>query len=388
MIRWPDGLEAESFLRRYWQKVPLLLPGGIDETAALPSPEELAGLACEPEVESRIVSGDGKSGWKVRHGPFREHEFLDLPETGWTLLVQDVEKHVPSLARLLDRFDFVPRWRLDDLMISYAAPGGSVGPHVDAYDVFLIQAPGSRVWELDPRPADISLREDSDLAVLRSFVPATRYRLEPGDMLYLPPGVAHFGYSTEPSMTCSVGFRSPSASELLAAAGRMCEETANPRYVDADLTSSESRDGRIPDAAVERLRQLLASATAAAETNLDELLGRLVTEGKPWLLPEPAAESMDTEEILRGLHNGASLARHPGSRFAWSTRGADCRLFVDGQMWELPGSAAPFCRRLSDGGPLDGARLGPVDHRTGDVLRALLACGSLLWDDKSGDIET
>jgi len=379
MIRWPEGLGPEPFLRDYWQKAPLFMPGGLPDLTGLPSPEELAGLACEPEIESRIVSGDSVSGWTVRHGPFEEQDFLDLPETGWTLLVQDVDKHLSDLSTLLGDFGFVPRWRLDDLMLSFAVPGGSVGPHIDAYDVFLIQVQGARTWELDPHPDDLSCRDDSDLRVLGRFSPGTRYRVMPGDVLYLPPGVAHFGHSTEPVMTCSVGFRAPSAAELLAAAGRLCPDTPDLMYRDPDMDTTDADGGRISPAALDRLRHLMRSAVRHTEARLEELLGRLATEGKPWLLPEAPDEAPEAEEILRRLGSGDSLERYPGSRFAWSASGPGCWLFVDGDAWPLPPSASMLCRALADDAQVDGRLIESGDTHLVAVLRELLANGSLVW---------
>ncbi len=387
MIRWPEELGPESFLHDYWQKAPLFMPGALPGLAGLPTPEELAGLACDADVESRIVTGDTEAGWTVRHGPFEDQDFLDLPETGWTLLVQDADKHLPHLQDLLRYFDFIPRWRLDDLMISFAAPGGSVGPHVDAYDVFLVQVTGSRTWELIRHPRDLSFRDDSDLRVLRRFRPDDRHHLERGDVLYLPPGVAHFGHSAEPAMTCSVGFRAPSAAELLAAASELCGETERLMYEDPDLAPAEADGGRISPAAVDRLRRLLTSVLSRTEASLEELLGRLATAGKPWLLPEALDETPQTDAILQRLKAGDSLKRYPGSRFAWSASGRSCRLFVDGSVWELPPSASAACRAIANGIQLDKRLLDDSDTDLPAVLRDLLVSGSLVWSNDSGSAE-
>jgi len=385
MIRWPAALGPESFLRDHWQKAALLLPGGLPHLENLPTPEELAGLACEAEVESRLVTGSTESGWAVRHGPFADEDFLDLPDTGWTLLVQDVDKHLPALSHLLDAFDFIPRWRLDDLMISFAAPGGSVGPHLDAYDVFLIQATGTREWGLDPQPEDVSCRDDCDLKVLREFRPVKRHHLGPGDVLYLPPGVAHFGMSNDPAMTCSIGFRSPSAAELLAAASLLAEEQFPLMYRDTDLSPPEADGSRISAAAVERLRSLMVSTTTAVEGRMAELLGRLATQGKPWLLPDPLEEAPSTDEVLLRLQSGETLERHPGSRFAWDETDAACRLFADGCVWSLPLSASEACRDLADGALRDPRSLTRHGLPLAEVVRDLLSKGCLAWSDRGRD---
>ena len=154
MIAWPAGMGPAVFLECHWQKTPLLIRDALPGFVSPVSPEELAGLACEEDVESRIVRGDQQAGWTLLDGPFAEDDFLSLPGRGWTLLVQDVEKHLPQTEALMSLVSVLPTWRCDDLMISYAAPGGSVGPHLDAYDVFLLQGQGSRTWSIDPAPAE------------------------------------------------------------------------------------------------------------------------------------------------------------------------------------------------------------------------------------------
>ena len=199
--------------------------------------DDLAGLACEPLAEARLISGpDADGGWQLRHGPFAENEFSELGERNWTLLVQDVEKHYPPLAQLLERFSFLPRWRLDDIMISFAAPGGSVGPHVDQYDVFLLQAAGSRRWEIS-RDFDPLTRDDVPLDMLQQFTPEQQWVLEPGDMLYLPPGVAHHGVALSPCLTYSIGLRAPSSADLLMALGEHLAQQPDEggRYRDPPL---------------------------------------------------------------------------------------------------------------------------------------------------------
>lgn len=379
MIRWPSGFEAERFLREHWQKSPCLIRGVCADFSTMPSPEELAGLACEDEVESRIVHGDLESGWRVRHGPFGDDDFLSLPDSLWTLLVQDVEKHVPSLTGALGAFDFLPRWRLDDVMLSYAVPGGSVGPHIDAYDVFLLQAKGRRTWALDLQPADVSTRDDSDLRVLNSFSPTVEHVLDPGDLLYLPPGVAHYGVSESPGMTCSIGFRAPSAGELLVCAGAGLDPEEAGRYADPDMTPDEVAASRISTRAVERVRALMESATAGLAERAPELLGRLVTENKPWLMPEGTGQPMTADEILRRLACGSRLSRHPGSRFAWFEDAGSCWLFVNGKAWKLPAGAAAFCRRTADGPPVGRAQIDAGDPQALRALTELVSEGFLSW---------
>ena len=383
MIRWPPHVDSALFLERHWQKAPLLIPGGVTDIGFLPSPEELAGLACEEDVESRLVSGDSVNGWRVREGPFEEADFLALPEAGWTLLVQDVDKHLPDVAPLLEAFGFLPRWRLDDLMISYAAPGGSVGPHIDAYDVFLLQGDGARTWELDCAPGVAPRREDSELDVLARFEPNKCWSVQSGDIIYLPPGVAHFGHSDQPSMTCSVGFRAPSASEMFATTARWLESTAKSRYADPDLAPDEIEGSRLSSAAIERARHLLGTAAAEADAGMAELLGRLSTEVKPWLLPEPDETAPDARSVVEGLAAGGTLERHPGSRFAWFEETGTCWLFANGKAWRMPPRATGFCRQVADGAHVGREHVNADEPGIVRTLIELMGDGCVRWSEEA-----
>lgn len=189
MLRWPEGLDAQRFLYQYWQKAPLFLPQALPDLVSPLDPDELAGLACDPDIESRIVIENSDPPWSLENGPFEPKRFARLPQTGWSLLVQDVDKHVPDTTRLREGFRFLPDWRFDDLMASYAPPGGSVGPHVDAYDVFLIQGLGRRRWQVDPSPRSNRRVPGTRLDLLADFHAIHEWVAEPGDVLYLPPAL-------------------------------------------------------------------------------------------------------------------------------------------------------------------------------------------------------
>ncbi|MEO0422738.1 MAG: cupin domain-containing protein [Pseudomonadota bacterium] len=253
------GQHAEGFLSQYWQRKPLLIRQALPGWANPLEPQELAGLALEEEIESRLVLEHGTSPWELRHGPFSELTFAELPETGWTLLVQGLDLWVPEVAALLDRFDFIPRWRLDDVMASLAAPGGSVGPHFDQYDVFLLQVVGERRWQVgalcDERTP---LLKDTDLKILAEFTPEHEWLLRPGDMLYLPPRVSHWGVAHTKCVTYSVGFRSPSVADMLAdLAGDLLERDARAIYQDPPLHPAMARDDIDTAFVAQAKRQLL-----------------------------------------------------------------------------------------------------------------------------------
>jgi 50S ribosomal protein L16 3-hydroxylase len=332
-------LTAQEFLRDYWQRQPLLLPQAFPDFVPELDPNDVAGLACDDLAESRLVTGSYPAhDWSLRYGPFAEEELTRLPETDWTLLVQDVEKHWPRLGSLLAAFDFLPRWRIDDLMVSVAGPGGSVGPHVDQYDVFLLQAAGARRWRI-ARDFDPALQPDSELNVLRSFEAETEWLLQPGDMLYLPPRVAHHGIAEGGlSMTWSIGMRAPDAADLLQALGEWLAESqeGGPRYRDPGLAPA-SRPGEIDRDAVGRVRALLQSSLAdrdSAEPGLTDplaaFLGAFLSRYR--LAHEPAAPdtAWTATRLRRALQRGARLHAHPWTRLPWVEADGSALLFAGG----------------------------------------------------------
>jgi len=202
------GLNAQRFLSQFWQKKPLLVRNAIPDFKGVVQAPELFALAMRNDIESRLVSR--RSGaWHLREGPFSRTELARLPRTGWTLLVQGLNLELSAADALLRRFRFLPYARLDDVMVSHAAPGGGVGPHFDSYDVFLLQGPGRRRWRVG-KLRNPALDPAAPLKILRNFRPESEWLLDPGDMLYLPPGWAHEGVALEPCFTYSIGFRAPS----------------------------------------------------------------------------------------------------------------------------------------------------------------------------------
>jgi 50S ribosomal protein L16 3-hydroxylase len=239
------GLSARAFLARHWQKRPLLVRGALPGFRDPITPYALLQLACRDDVESRLVRvRGGRRPFELGFGPQDERRLARLPAADWTLLVDGVDRHVRGVARLLRRFAFIPSWRIDDVMVSLAVRGGTVGPHVDNYDVFLIQGRGRRRWQVERRP-ERGLRRGLDLQVLRRFEPEATWVLEPGDMLYVPPGVAHYGIALEDCLTYSVGFRAPSHRALVAAfAERLLASIPDDRlYADPELRPSRSARG-------------------------------------------------------------------------------------------------------------------------------------------------
>lgn len=325
---------AEQFLEEYWQKQPCLIRQAIPGFTPLVDGDDLAGLACEEMAESRLVTGtQDAQDWTLTNGPFSESDFASLPDKNWTLLVQDVEKHYAPLQALMQQFSFIPQWRLDDLMISYAATGGSVGPHVDQYDVFLLQAEGKRCWQI-ARSYDPDLLEGCPLNVLKQFNAELEWVLEPGDLLYLPPNVAHHGIALEPGMTWSIGSRAPSSADLLQGLGEWLAFADNEggRYTDPDL-QGVSRAGEISQEALQNLRKLMLSAIES-NRNIDNYLTAFLSRFRLAHDPMPPPTLIRPDKLLKRLKDGVSLYRNPWTRLCWVEHSKGARLYAAGQSYE------------------------------------------------------
>ena len=372
MPRFPllGGLSPAQFLRRHWQKKPLLIRGAFPGFADPLSPEELAGLACEEDVESRLVLERGaRRPWQVMTGPQSPARLRRLPATHWTLLVQGVDRLVSEVAALALPFRFLPDWRIDDVMVSFAPRFGSVGPHVDSYDVFLLQGRGRRRWAIDTRAAS-ELRPGLDLRILRRFRAEATWVLEPGDMLYLPPGVAHHGVALEDCLTYSIGFRAPSGRELLGVALRqsLARGDSSRLYRDPNLRPAR-HPGEIPASALRDLRTLVESEWRnLARAGFESVVGGLLTEPKAGTAP---LRPTSVERVRERLRNGASLLRVPGARLAFTRHRERGLLFAEGHAFALPPPLA-FAGPLLTGS----AKLHPRDlapHLRTPGFAALLA---------------
>lgn len=377
------GLTPREFLRDYWQQKPLLVRQAIPGFESLISADELAGLALEEEVESRLVLEHGAHPWELRRGPFAEDTFSQLPERDWTLLVQAVDQFVPEVAEVLKDFGFLPSWRIDDLMISFAAPGGSVGPHFDNYDVFLLQAEGQRRWKIGQMcEADSKLLAHADLRILAEFEQTDEWVLEPGDMLYLPPRLAHYGIAEDDCMTYSVGFRAPSAAEVLTHFTDFLAQFLpdEERYSDAGMAPI-SDPHQIQQEALDRLKALLTEHMSD-ERLLLTWFGQFMTEPRyPELVSGPEIEEAD---FLAALEDGAVLVRNPSARLAWSEVDVGLVLFASGQSRLLPAHLKELLRLICAADALHTDNLAPwlADEDGRTLVRELVQQGSLEFADE------
>jgi 50S ribosomal protein L16 3-hydroxylase len=365
-------LDPARFLARYWQRQPLLIKGAFPAFVDPVTPEELAGLACEEGVDARLVF-TRKKGWDLKSGPFGESDFTTLPERDWTLLVQAVDQWVPEVRELLTSVPFIPGWRVDDVMISFATPNGGVGPHFDYYDVFLVQGKGSRVWKTGQRCGEGDLlRTGSGLKLLREFHTEQEWLLEPGDVLYVPPGVAHWGVSRDDSLCYSLGFRAPSLGDMLIGYSDYLADQlpADQRFTDP-ARKLPLRSGEVDGASLKQARGMLMKALAD-EQAFARWFGCRMSEPKD---PDVIAVPRKLPDLSRPL----TLAVNPASRFCWQQHGDELLVFADGECHALRASSA-LLQLVQELARFDGT-VSTERHRSKaarDLLLALLEQGSLI----------
>jgi 50S ribosomal protein L16 3-hydroxylase len=352
------GLAPARFMRRHWHKTPLLVRNALPGIVPLLTRAELFALAAREDVESRLVIRHGRR-WSLRQGPLPRRALPPLSQPNWSLLVQGLDLHLDAAHALLSRFRFVPDARLDDLMLSYASDGGGVGPHIDSYDVFLLQMSGQRRWRWG-RCARPLLRGDVPLKMLSNFEPTASQLLEAGDMLYLPPGWAHEGTAVGADcLTASIGFRAPTQTELARVLlERLAEngsDDASARYRDAGQAAT-AQPGAVPSAlhgfAQDALRRAIAEPDAVARA-----LGEWLTEPKPqvWFDADRSA--------ALGAGDGIVLDRR--TRMAYDER----QVFINGESFRAGGRDATLMRRLADARALPAAAV----QRLSDGAQTLIA---------------
>ncbi len=378
-----QNFDAVNFLRQYWQKEPVLLSGLIPNFRDVITAEELAGLACEEFIESRLVTEFTTGDWQLRNGPFAESDITTLPDTHWTLLVQAVDQWIDEVADIKKLFNFVPDWRIEDIMISYATAGGGVGPHFDYYDVFLLQGLGQRRWQVGSRcAADSSLRPGTDLRILRDFESIQEFQLNAGDALYVPPRYAHWGVAETESLCYSIGCRAPSFAEMIEGFSDFLIKDNDPafRYEDTNL-SPASRHGEIRPELVTPSFQLLLEQFSKKQKFIS-WFGCHVSQPKyPELINRPET-AIAADEFADLLNSVTYLQRNSCSRFAFieSSEESVVLCFVDGAMMRFESPLLEYIARICGEQELDGDTLVDLarEPEIAELLRQLVNQGSLL----------
>lgn len=341
MLGLAADMSVDEFFTRHWQKQQLFAAGSVPDDLPALSGEELAWLATLDDVESRLIftqRGDQEIPYRLENGPFPADLLANLPPADWTLLVQDVEKHLPELQAWISAVAFVPDWRVDDLMVSFAAPGGGVGPHRDNYDVFLCQMTGTRQWRLAAAAAGIAARHSGQLSLLQDFADPQPVIARPGDVLYLPPGVPHWGTAVDACMTWSIGLRAPTSAELHLTWERELPAVRSPFVGDESFFQdpdrrAAARRGEIAAPDIACCRNLLRLGAAASDAQLAIALGCTVTDPKAWLSPE-APDADEIAAMSGGQH--ARLTVHGMARLAWHRQDDQCLLFLNGIYRQAP----------------------------------------------------
>lgn len=379
--------DPAEFLATHWHRAPLLIRNPWDDWQCPVEADELAGLACEPQVESRLIEQTDGAEWAVEHGPLAVDRFATLGQTPWTLLVQAVDHHVPQVAALLAQFRFVPNWRVDDVMVSFASDGGGVGPHFDQYDVFLIQGQGRRRWQIGgPCDETSPLLPHGDLKLLRDFTSTEEWVLEPGDMLYVPPGVSHNGIALgDDCMTLSIGFRAPSRAELIGDwSDHLIEEMSDDdRFADPGL-ALQANPGEIGAEALARLQAMVIDALGDKQRFARWFGASSSTRKYPdidWRPEEP----LSLDDVRDGLVQGLGLQRNPASRFAFVREGGGAVvLFVDGETFECDADIARLAEAICADDIIEAPSA--TDAAVG-LLHALCTMGSLAFVGEEDDFD-
>lgn len=352
-MTWPvlGKMSQKEFLSKYWQKRPVLLKGVIQPFPELITPEEIAGMSCDERVESRlIIQGPKKNQWQLKRGPFKPSTFKKLPKKSWTVLVNGVDRFVPSVHAFLDEFSFIPFWRMDDIMISYAVDQGNVGAHVDNFDVFLVQASGRRKWMIEDRPVPKDdFIPDLPIRLLKKFKPTHEWVLEPGDILYLPPRFPHHGVAQgDRCMTISVGCRAPTVNEIIngVVTNALIQSDDTLRYSDPELVAQAP--GEIAPAAIKKIKSQLEKALTSEEF-LGEWLGRFVSDPYTDVRLEDHAEKVPANKVKSTLKGALALVRTEGSRFAFiKGKGTSIQFYVNGDRTDLSGKPAALAQVLAN----------------------------------------
>jgi 50S ribosomal protein L16 3-hydroxylase len=350
------GLTPTQFMKRHWQKKPLLVRNAIPNFVPAMGRAELVALAGQEGVESRLIV-DSDKGWKMKHGPLAKRSLPPFSQKKWTFLVQGVDLHDDGVNAVLQQFRFVPDARLDDVMISYATDGGGVGPHFDSYDVFLLQAHGQRRWRIG-RNKDLTLQSDVPLKILQNFEAEEEFVLNPGDMLYLPPKYAHEGVAVGECMTWSIGFRAPQEGELarellLGLADEAFEGVGDALYRDPKQAAVSS-SAAIPQALGDFARQVLDKALKNPHL-LDSLLGEYLTEPKANVWFEIADKEPDLSE-------GVQLDRRTKMMYD------DRHVFINGESFRVAGSDARLLRQLADNRSLSASSCAKLSESASEAL--------------------
>ncbi len=368
-IQFPDQLDPAQFLKHYWQRQPLYMPQAWPEFENPLPPEELAGLALEEDIPSRIVEQHADGHWSVQQGPFNEADFAALEGKAWSLLITDIEKHLPDFMAYVQPFRFIPDWRFDDFMISYAPPGGSVGPHIDDYDVFLIQAEGEREWALEGHFRDLpqaqhELIPDIDLRLIKDYKTAETHLCQPGDILYLPPRLGHHGVAKSDCMTWSMGFKAPNFHNMLMDyLDEFADANEHKRYTDPGMPV-QAMPGEVTAQQIQQLKSWFVQQLNENDEQFSRWAGRFLSRSA---LGEEL--DLDVEAITESRFD---VEPNPFIRFEFMRLKGRVLLYVAGEEYEVSEALALALTGKSR------VTVSPQSSQDQTLLKLLLKKGYLL----------
>lgn len=344
------GISAEQFLSEYWQKKPLLIRAAMPEIDGLLHPEDIQALALEEHVTARLIKQKDKdpNQWSIKSSPLSKSDFQKMPQK-WTLLVQAVDQYSLELSALWKKFPFIPQWRRDDVMVSYAPQGGSVGQHFDFYDVFLVQAYGQRRWQLGQMcDEDTEFLPKQPLKLLPEMQVTFDEVLNPGDMLYVPPGLAHHGVAENECLTCSFGFRMPDVASMMDRLSDHYADTPQLKNPLQDILRQQSTPvGKITTAELDYLKNILIQQLQHTDS-LDGVIATLMSEAKyPDNIPEP--EELAADDLLEVINAGYQLMLEPASRLLYIETQGQIQFFANGEAVFATEALTDLLIQLADG---------------------------------------
>ncbi|QPF31063.1 cupin domain-containing protein [Acinetobacter lwoffii] len=344
------GITAEQFLSEYWQKKPLLVRNAMPEIASLLEPNDVMELALEEHVTARLIKQKDRdpNQWSVKSSPLLKADFQKMPKL-WTLLVQAVDHYSFDLSALWKKFPFIPQWRRDDIMVSYAPQGGSVGKHFDFYDVFLVQGYGHRRWQLGQMcDAETAFVPGQPLKLLPEIEVNFDEVLAPGDLLYVPPGLAHYGVAEDDCLTYSFGFRMPNVSDMMDRVGDKFSENETLRNPLLDIIRDQvGAIGEVSSNELEYLKEHIMQQLHNSNV-LEDAIMSLMSEPKyPENLPE--AEEIGTGDLEEALDQGYSLMLEPASRLLYTETDGDVLFWANGEGVCISGTFTAKLKQLADG---------------------------------------
>jgi len=371
-------ISTEEFLAEYWQKKPLFVRNAWPGFVSPVTPDDLKSITCRDDVEGRLILEEGGDyPWELRFGPFDRQELNELPNSHWALLVQNMDRLHPEVGRMLEVVNFLPNWRLDDIMISYAPGAGGVGAHIDNYDVFLLQGSGKRRWQINSTPVeDVQLIPDLDVSVLVNFEADEEWVVGPGDMLYLPPRIAHFGVALEDCITYSIGCRAPSKEGILTGFldHLMSTASADETFF-SDVNRELSHSPGTIDAQIKEFARRALTDVLSDDAQFERWLGEHLTEAQ-YIEPTESA-SISSEEINDALATGSRLRARSVSRVAHDRlTSGQLVLYVSGESIDVPTELEAFIAALCRQPGITGTDIpapGSTTHDAAvDLLRKLL----------------